>query len=284
MSEKYIYYISSSTLNGLVDTSALTSQINNSDITRKLDYVNTYGDECDIWFLDTLTSQDLVTLSGVLSIHDGHPLPITVPPTMPDGRPLVRADTRPLDTRTYFTMSGDNMQSNTLGNGKVLMWDFSNNDDIYDQSITENGPTVCSGFKAKRVDLQFLDPVYVKDGTLYFFDAPWGSYSNMYIIVPSGNYYPKEDGPIPAAALGLDGVQRYAYATKDVFYSCYVNRHYMYTSCPMGDELNAEGAQINAVPIGWPITAIIFTDENNTTFKGYGSFEMYRYPTTLVLG
>ena len=60
-------------------------------------------------------------------------------PHMEDGRPIVRADTRPLNTQTYFTMCGDD--STSIGNGVKLMWDFSNDDNIY------TGPEVPSGFQ-----------------------------------------------------------------------------------------------------------------------------------------
>src|SRR3990172_13263739 len=47
-------------------------------------------------------------------------------PRMPDGRPIVRADTRPLDTSTYFTTCGDD--STSIGGGTEIRWDFSNDD------------------------------------------------------------------------------------------------------------------------------------------------------------
>lgn len=204
-------------------------------------------------------------------------------PLMDDGRPLIRADTRPLGTQTYFTMAGDG-NDNKLGNGKTMMWDFSNNDDIFDPNTVENPTTVASGFKAKKIDIKFREAVYLKDGTLYFFDAPWGCYGSMYITVPSGNYYPNPNGSIPATALGLSGDTMYAYATKDVFYATFVQKQHMYTSCPMGDELNAEGAQVDPVPAGWYITGLIVTPENDNISKGYGSFEMYRSTITDLPG
>ena len=43
----------------------------------------------------------------------------------------------------------------------------------------------------------------------------------------------------------------YAYASEDVVIQTYVNNHFLYGSCPMGDELNAEGCSVDAVPVGW---------------------------------
>lgn len=214
--------------------------------------------------------------SGSVAIVERH---IDTGPVMEDGRPLIRSDTRPLDTQTYFTMAGDN---DTIGRGKELRWDFSNDDDLYDVDDTENGPTVASGFKCKRIDLVFTDPVYLKDGAIYFFDASWGAFGEMCVVVPAGNYYPNPNGSIPAAALGLSGEDMYSYATKDVFYARYCNKHFMYGSCPMGDELNAEGCQVDPVPTGWLLTAMVMVPESDTECKGYASFEMYRHSISLL--
>jgi hypothetical protein len=134
------------------------------------------------------------------------------------------------------------------------------------------------------MDMAFTGLVYIKDGTMYFFDAPWGCYCDMYITIPAGNYYPNPAGSIPAAALGLSGSQMYAYASKDVIYTSYLRHHMMYGSCPMGDELNAEGAAIDGLPIGWYITGIIFTPTSDNVSKGYASLEMYRFKTILLPG
>jgi len=199
-----------------------------------------------------------------------------VGPIMSDGRPLVRADTRPIGTRTFFTMAGDSVLTGEHGAGKEFRWDFSNDDDLYNPDDVTNGPTLVSGVKAKRIDLYFNEPVYLKDGAMYFFDCPWGCYGSMYITVPAGGYYPDEDGSIPASALGLSGNTMYSYAAKDFFYSSYVLKHFMYGDCPMGDELNAEGCQIDPIPSGWLVTGLIVTPESDTSSKGYVSFEMYR--------
>lgn len=196
-------------------------------------------------------------------------------PRMEDGRPIVRADTRPIDTETYFTMTGDGVG---IGDGKHLEWDFSNDDDLY------VGPEVHSGMKCKKIELVFHCPVYLKDGTIYFFNALWGSYLEMDVIVPSGAYYPNPAGPIPASALGLSGNQMYAQANGDVVYQRYVNKHHMKGDCPMGDELNAEGAAVSAVPPGWKVRGLIIVPENDTASQGYGSLEMYRCHTVLLPG
>jgi hypothetical protein len=197
-------------------------------------------------------------------------------PKMNDGRPLVRADTRPLDTETYFTMTGDTTSG--VGDGLAMVWDMDNDDDWVD-----NG----DGSKKKVFNITFTNEIFLKDGTIYFFNAPWGAFVEFYITVPSGEYYPNEYGAIPASALGLPGDDMYAQATSgDVLYQCYVNKHRMYGDCPMGDELNAEGAAINGLPIGWYLTGHIHAPAtaSGTGFKGYASIECYRAKTIVLPG
>lgn len=280
MSVKYEFSINNDFPNYAVTTTALSSEIAASTITISLDYIATSGDDCDIWFKDSLVPAEETTLSGIVAVHTA-PIP-NEPPIMSDGRPIVRADTRPLTTQTYFTMSGDSASG--VGDGKSMRWDFSNDDDLYDAADVENGIELSDEYKAKKIDISFNNPVYLKDGTMYFFDAPWGNFCSMYVTVPAGNYYPNDYGSIPASALGLSGTQMYAYAAKDVFYSSYVCKHYMYGDCPMGDELNAEGAAVDPIPVGWHITGLIVTTSGDNTSKGYGSFEMYRNRTILLPG
>jgi hypothetical protein len=277
MSTKYTFSIIDDTLNSLINLSRLTSDIGSSDITIALDYVNTDADVCDIWFKADLSTPEETTLSGLLAAHTGAAVDID-PPTMSDGRPIVRADTRPLDTSTYFTMAGDTASG--IGDGKHLCWDFSNDDDTTgcDYYITPDG------YKTKHIELTFIDPIYLKDGALYFFDVPWHAYCDMQVVVPAGNYYPNEHGAIPASALGLPGTDMYSYASADTVFVSYVNKHHIYGDCPMGDELNAEGAAVNAVPVGWKLVGHITTVSGDNTSKGFASFECYRHRTTLLPG
>ena len=197
-------------------------------------------------------------------------------PKMTDGRPLVRADTRPLSTETYFTMTGDTTSG--IGDGLAMVWDMDNDGDWVD-----NG----DGSKKKVFNLTFTNEIFLKDGTIYFFNAPWGAFVEFYITVPSGGYYPNEYGAIPASALGLPGDDMYAQATSgDVLYQCYVNKHRMYGDCPMGDELNAEGAAINGLPVGWYLTGHIHAPAtaSGTGFKGFASVECYREKTIVLPG
>ena len=106
----------------------------------------------------------------------------------------------------------------------------------------------------------------------------------MYITVPSGNFYPNSSGTYTAAMLGQSGDNMYAYASKDVFYICYVNRRYMLGDCSRGDELNTEGTSVNPIPTGWYVSGFIVTSEENSSLKGHGSLEIYRRSTVILPG
>lgn len=197
-------------------------------------------------------------------------------PHMDDGRPIIRSDTRPLNSQTVFTMAGDS--ADDLGDGKEFKWDFSNDDDSY------TGSEVPSGYKAKEMLVSFKCPVHIKDGTIYFFNAPWGSYVQMDIVIPDGAYYPNPQGPIPASALGLSGKKMYAQASGNTLYQRYVNKHFMFGDCPMGDELNAEGSSVSPIPVGWYIRGLIVTPNSDNVSKGFASIEMHRCHTVLLPG
>lgn len=276
MGEKYTFNIASDFPNQKVDIDKLSREIRTSTITHALDYINTTPSLCDIWFKEALTVIDATsTLPTIVAAHDGVPEEEVIPKT-PDGVPIIRADSRPLSTETYFTAVGD---STAIGDGEVLMWDFSNDDNEY-----INSDFIPSGFKAKKITLTFCCPVYLKDGSIYFFDAPWGSYISMFIGIPGGSYYPNPAGSIPAAALGLSDGKMYAYTGVDIPYQSYVMKHHMYGDCPMGDELNAEGAAIYPVPVGWNVCGLVVTPDSDNISKGFGSLEMYRCHTLLLPG
>jgi len=260
--------------NNKVNIPSLSYEIQSSSIEAALDYINSSNSVCDIFFKQELLTDSTSVLASIVSEHQGKSISSTAPVT-PDGVPIVRSDSRPLNTETYFTMCGD---STAIGDGKILKWDFSNDDDLYE------GPEIPSGFKAKHISIEFCCPVFLKDGTIYFYDAPWGCYVSMFVGIPAGNYYPNPAGPIPAAALGLTGSQMYAYTDVDIPYQSYLMKHHMYGSCPMGDELNAEGAALYPVPIGWHVCGLIVTPDSDNISKGYGELEMYRCHTMLLPG
>ena len=274
---KYTYSIQNDFPNRKINIDTLTYEIRASSITHALDFISTNGDECDIWFKEALSAIDSTsTLPTLISDHQGNEILESSYPETPDGVPIVRADSRPLNTEVYFTMCGD---STGIGDGPTIMWDFSNNDDEF-----SDPSWVKPGYKAKKITIKFNCPVWMKDGTMYFFDAPWGQNISMFVGIPAGSYYPNPAGNIPSSALGLTDGKMYSYAEDDTPYQSYVMRHMMYGSCPMGDELNAEGAALYPIPIGWQLCGVIITPEDDNTSKGYASLEMYRCHTWLLPG
>jgi len=274
----YTFSVQNDFPNHTVNLNTLQYEIQQSSITRAVNYLNREGDDCNIFFKEALTPIDATsTLLALIAAHQGNDIiDENSHPETPDGVPIVRADSRPLDKEVYFTMCGD---STGIGDGVEFSWDFSNNDDEFIDPIW-----VPSGFKAKKLTATFNCPIWMKDGTMYFFDAPWGQYISMFVGIPAGNYYPNPAGNIPASALGLTTGGMYSYATEDTPYSSYVMRHRMYGTCPMGDELNAEGASLYPIPVGWHVCGVIVTPESDNISKGYASLEMYRCHTVLLPG
>ena len=275
-SVKYTYSIQDDFPNKKVNVDTLKYEIETSAITHALDYINTEADDCNIWFKEALDQVDVTsTLPAIVAAHQGNAILTTTPET-PDGVPIVRADSRPLNTEVYFTMCGD---STGIGDGIEFSWDFSNNDYEFTDPLW-----VPAGYKAKRITASFNCPIWMKDGTMYFYDAPWGQHISMFVGVPAGSYYPNPAGSIPASALGLTTGGMYSYAEEDTPYSSYVMKHRMFGSCPMGDELNAEGASLYPIPVGWHVCGLIVTPDSDNISKGYASLEMYRCHTMLLPG
>ena len=277
MATTYEYSIAADTANGVCNAVSLQNEIGaDGNITVAVSSIEIFGDHLHVNMKTDVSVDEETELGVVVGNHQGLSDDVD-PPRMEDGRPIVRADTRPQNTQTYFTMVGDD--STSIGGGTSLLWDFSNSDDEY------NGDDIPNGYKAKEIILTFLCPVYLKDGTMYFFDAPWGQYAIMDIAVPPGQYYPNPAGAIPASALGLAGDQMYANSGTDIVgYQTYVQKHRMHGDCPMGDELNAEGAAISPIPIGWYLRGRIYTPTSDTISKGYASMEMYRCHSDLLPG
>jgi len=174
-----------------------------------------------------------------------------------DGKEITRAESRPLNWITYFTGRGDS--STNIGDGKVLAWDFSNADDEVPAP---------AGFRRKRIEFSFLDPVRIKDGTIYFFQAQKGSYGDLYVVCPAGQAYLKNDGT-PAVA------------TTDTIVNHYVNHHMLQGDCPMGDELNTESCSPE-IPAHYRFWLEITVPAADSTSNGYISLEVYR-PRTAIL-
>lgn len=87
---KYTYSIATDFPHAKVATSRLTQEIQTASLSIALDYINTSGDDCDIWFRDELTGGDQTILDGLVAAHSGAPLADT---RTEDGKPIVALDT-----------------------------------------------------------------------------------------------------------------------------------------------------------------------------------------------
>jgi hypothetical protein len=199
-----------------------------------------------------------------------------------DGRSVVRSDSRPRGFTTNFISKGDT--PTTIGDGKTTQWDFSNSDDIVTDSLTKPIP---NGFKRKRIEIGFSEKIYIKEGTLYFFNSPKGQYMDMYVVCKQGAYYEDPNGSIPSAALGLPAGTMFTQAAQNTPVTHYVKSHFMQGSCPMGDELNTEGASESSLPTasqGYVIWIEITTPDSDTESNGSVEMEIYRKRTILLPG
>jgi len=179
-----------------------------------------------------------------------------------DGKQYIRAESRPLDMTTYFTCAGDKIDSpQKIGGGKELKWDFSNE---YDDYALPSGSSV----KMKKIDFYFIDPMRIKEGAIYFQDAPKGCYLDMGVWCPEGSYY-------------LDNNGTPNLATEDTLISHWVNKHFIVGDCSIGDELNTESASLE-IPAGYKFCVGITTPNSDNTSYGHVSLELYRKRTVIL--
>lgn len=255
----YNYTISTDVTSGTVSVDRMTNEIQGSDIVTALAGVTVVDDSLDIEFKADLSAGDQTILDGLVQAHSGLPMPDADTEVRAiDGRLKVRADSLPPGTSTTFSCEGD--APGEIGGGNNLFWDFSN---------TDNDITAPAGFKRKRMIITFNDPIYIKEGTIYYHDKVKGSYVDVYVGCPDGAYYLDRTGA-PQLASGI------------VPLSYYIRHHYIAGTVQMGDELNTEVAQENAVPPGYLLVCEVTVPDTDSTSFGWGSIEMYRTRSCLL--
>ena len=181
-----------------------------------------------------------------------------------DGRMIVRSDSRPREATTYFTMRGDS--ASAIGDGNIMTWDFSNSDDIVSDSLTIAVPT---NYKRKRIKLSFVDEIWIKEGSIYWENAPYGCHIDFWIMCPAGQYYLNRSGTPVQASVDTPLVH-------------YVNHHRIFGNCYIGDELNTEGANEDGLPNNYELWVEITTPDTDETSKGHSELEVYRERTHLL--
>ena len=141
MSDYNYFFTIESFINNLFHLGKLDREIRSSEITTALDYINGSEDGVDIFFKSNLNSNDLTTLSGVVSTHDGIDdnvdhmqvkivessiqQAVTIKDEWRDrsGKLRVHQTSRKLGLRTNWTGRGDDTSDVTnVGGGETLMF------------------------------------------------------------------------------------------------------------------------------------------------------------------
>lgn len=181
-----------------------------------------------------------------------------------DGRWTIRSDSRLIGYDIVFAGAGDTYDPMTIGGGKEFRFDFFDSNQLLSNSLT--------GFKQIRIDYMFNDDIYLKEGTVFFFNAPKGSYMDFYWICPTGGIYDKKiygaDATIPNPTV----------AEVDTIVGHIVIKYFVEGSCPMGDELNTEACTDDPIPkyIIWRTEITVPEVGGWENFHGHWNFELYR--------
>jgi hypothetical protein len=75
---KYTYSISTDFPNQVVNATRLKNEVVASAIVTAIDYINTSGDDCDLWFKAALSEGDETILDGLVAVHSGAELPTEI--------------------------------------------------------------------------------------------------------------------------------------------------------------------------------------------------------------
>ena len=181
--------------------------------------------------------------------------PIT--PRDKDGKSYVRAEGKPIGKITCFCSQADS--GTNIGDGKELNWDFLDTiDDI----------AAPAGFKRKRIEANFLDSIYLKDGTIYYHNVLKGSYIDFYVVCPIGEVYLDNNGAPKVAIV-------------DTIISYYVIHHPIQGTVAMGDELNTETVS-EEIPNNYKFWLDITVPDADIASNGSVSIELYRDRTVVL--
>lgn len=186
------------------------------------------------------------------------------------GRWVVRQDSRKKHYEIIFTGRGDRENPKAYGEGTWFKYDFSapSSDPRWIQ-----GP---EGYKVQRIEWRFLDGVLLKEGALYYYNMPKGSYINFYLIFPAGAWFYNK-----IIDSNFDVSRTPVQLSEDTVASRWVNYYPIEGTCPMGDELNTESAQDTPSPnyARWFAEVVVPEVEGWEQAHGHWTLEIYRYST-----
>jgi hypothetical protein len=174
-----------------------------------------------------------------------------------DSRPIVRVDSRPIDWTIAWTGRSDS--ANGVFDGKETAWDFSNNDDLV---------TAPSGYKRKRIEFFYIDEVRIKDGTLFYFNKLKGSYFDIFMICPDGEYYYDNDGVLQQA-------------TEDTKVYNYLSHIKLFDSTVDGFKFDSEGCT-DPIPTTYKFWMEITVPDTDSSSHGHMTIEMFRKRTMIL--
>lgn len=189
---------------------------------------------------------------------------------------IVRSDSRRKNYDTAFTGKGDNLTNSIIGGGTDLRFDFSA------ANTDSRWITAPTGYKRQQINWNYMDAVYIKEGSIYFFNAPKGAYIDMYFVIPAG--YPYYKKVVDTTTFDASWENNYTTATADTIIGHWVVNHWVEGSCPMGDYLNTEAAHESPSPSYVIYRAEITAPEDATdlaNFHGHFSIELYRGRTII---
>jgi len=209
---------------------------------------------------------------------------------------IVKGDSRPPTCLTQFMNGYDDCATwysymgqptpqpvpiNTpiIGMGKLWEWDFSN---AVDDSLTDLfHNAVPSGRKAKIIkggtSGAFIENVWIKEGCIYFHNAPKVVRASMGVMCPpnapyKSNYAIKYN--LPPDRTNETGNWLTVFQ--------YVGRHGIQGSAPMGDELNTEACLECPIPPFYDMWFYIETNDTDNESNGYVELEGYREKSVIL--
>jgi len=190
------------------------------------------------------------------------------------GRWVVRADSRKNGWDIVFQGSGDNIQTGRIGGGTPFRYDFSAPPEDPRWITQEQNPEIPDGYLCQRIDWTFSDWVYTKEGTLYFYNLPKGSFCNFSLVSPPNGIFARKK---------LDEYQNlitenYPAPGIEVTFARWVINYYIEGTVPMGDELNTESAAEKPAYPGliWRADFCVPDVPNIEEAHGHFTLELYR--------
>lgn len=142
----YTYSITEDTANSKINSPKLSTDIQNSSIVPSLEAINTNEDSISIVFDSSLSTSEETILTGLISSHDGEPLPVISSPQ------IVQID-KLEPVRTFALAEGSSMRARLLN--------------IYNETINKNSTTNLD-WKIPNIAYQGVNKKSYMDGINYY--------------------------------------------------------------------------------------------------------------------